>query len=215
MKRPLVTVLLLTACSAPVEDERFVAAFRCESDVVFDAWRGGDTLRIDFMNNEHILRAVAADGVEHYRGEGMEAWLDDGTALLLVGARRYECHLDESVMQAIERGVDYRAIGQEPGWLLEVFADQSFELHYDYGAEVAKFPWVAPRTLDGARKYAVESAGAQLEIDIAVAPCIDVMSGQPYPDTVTVRYRDASLERELSGCGRPLPALDGSNTPFL
>src|SRR5688500_19395613 len=35
--------------------------------------------------------------------------------------------------EAAERGIDFRAIGQEPGWYLEVDDGRSMRLVYDYG----------------------------------------------------------------------------------
>lgn len=201
-------VLLLSACSAPVEQERFVGAFRCDADVVFDAWRRGESLRIDFMGHEHVLQAVASAPASHYLGEAVEAWQQDDHFLVLLGARRYECPLDATVMAAINRGVDYRAVGQEPGWLLEVFRNRKFVLHFDYGGEIAELPYTSPRRGEGSRTHEVEHGGQQLTVSIEVAECHDAMSGQPYPDTVSVRYRDDTLDRELQGCGRPLPAAD-------
>lgn len=199
---------LLSACSAPVEQERFLGAYRCEADVVFDAWQRADTLRVDFMGQEHVLQSVATDESPHYAGESLEAWKMEDRFLVLLGSRRYECALDETIMRAIERGVDYRAVGQEPGWLLEIIRDKKIVLQYDYGGETVELPYGRPQPGEGSKTYEIESGEQELVVRVAVAPCHDAMSGQPYPDTVSVHYRDETLERELQGCGRPLPAGD-------
>lgn len=208
MRILLVLALLLSACSAPVEQERFLGAYRCEADVVFEAWQRAAGLRIDLMGQEHVLQTVASDELQHYAGENLEAWQEEDRFLVLLGSRRYECALDETVMRAIERGVDYRAVGQEPGWLLEIFRDEKMVLHYDYGGERAEFSYDRPQRGEGAMTYQLESGEQQLVVRMAIAPCHDAMSGQPYPDTVSVYYRDETLERELQGCGRPLPAAE-------
>lgn len=197
---------LLLACSFPDEEETWLGAFRCEPDVVFDAWRRGGELRIDLMDIERVLALVPETEPERFIAQGIEAWFEGGTARLRLGARLYECPPDETILGAVERGVDYRAIGQEPGWFLEIFNNDRFELHFDYGGQVARLSWSAPRDTNGGQRYTVESDTARLEVRVDVAPCFDAMSGQPYPDTVTVLYRDATLERELQGCGRPLAA---------
>lgn len=202
-------VVMLPACSAPVDQERFAGAYRCDADVVFDAWQRADALRLDFMGQEHVLQAVESDTPSHYAGDTLQAWQEEDRFLVLLDARRYECPLDETIMRAIESGVAYRAIGQEPGWLLEVFPDKEFVLHYDYGGETVQLPYVRPRATEGASTYTATSGERQLTIRIEIAPCQDVMSGQPYTDTVSVHYRDATLERELQGCGRPLPGQPG------
>lgn len=201
-------LVLFAACDLPEEEETWLGAFRCEPDVVFDAWRRGDELRIDLMEIEHVLTRVPETEPERFSAPGIEAWFEGGHAHLRLGARAYECPPDETILGAVARGVDYRAVGQEPGWFLEIFNDDRFELHFDYGGQVARLPWSAPHDSSGGHRYITESGKARLEIRVDAAPCVDAMSGQPYPDAVTVVYRDATLERELQGCGRPLPARD-------
>ena len=197
-------LILLGGCSLPGEEETWLGAFRCEPDLVFDAWRRGDELRIDMMEMEHVLTAVPETAGPQFRGGGIEAWFEGGNAHLRIGARLHECPPDETVLHAVARGVDCRAVGQEPGWFLEIFNNDHFDLHFDYGGQLARLPWSAPRRNSGGHRYFTESGRAQLEVRVETAPCFDAMSGQPYPDTVTVLYRDATLERELQGCGRTL-----------
>jgi uncharacterized membrane protein/ketosteroid isomerase-like protein len=74
---------------------------------------------------------------------------------------------------ARERGVDFRAVGQEPGWYLEMNNEKSMRLVWDYQDH-------------------------DLNIVIDSRPCQDGMSGAPYPNTVV-----ATIDgRELRGCGR-------------
>jgi uncharacterized membrane protein len=102
---------------------------------------------------------------------------------------------------ARQRGIDYRAVGQEPGWFLEIDHDAQLRLVYDYGERVVTALAPGPR-VDGTRTtYEVTSPAAVLVV-IERRPCADVMSGLPFPDSVVVTMMD----REVRGCGRRLDA---------
>lgn len=106
--------------------------------------------------------------------------------------------------EARRRGVDFRALGQEPGWYLEIDDGVRIHLVADYGEREAETPAPAPR---------VDSAGALLTYDARTEahalsvvihrepeerPCRDGMSGFAFAATVSVRL-DTMTYR---GCGR-------------
>ncbi|NWG54127.1 MAG: YbaY family lipoprotein [Hydrogenophilaceae bacterium] len=96
------------------------------------------------------------------------------------------------------RGVLFRAVGNEPGWLLDLFADR-FELSYDYGNRTLAAALPAPSAqAEGVTRYDVSAEGQALAILIRRTPCQDVMSGETFPASVTVTI-GAQL---LQGCGR-------------
>jgi heat shock protein HslJ/uncharacterized membrane protein len=104
------------------------------------------------------------------------------------------------------QGVEFRAIGQEPGWLVEL--DQGRELRYtgDYGE--TRFTAPAPEPVrDAASGTIIHTARAdsrELVVIIREAECQDAMSGEPFPLSVIVRYE----AKELRGCGRTLMTDD-------
>jgi putative lipoprotein len=102
--------------------------------------------------------------------------------------------------QARARGIDYRGIGQEPGWLLEIDEGRSLRLLYDYGQRSVDVAAPAPVTAGARRTYTARDAAQQLQVVIESAPCQDTMSGEPFPDTVRVTLNGL----ELRGCGRSL-----------
>jgi len=96
------------------------------------------------------------------------------------------------------RGVQFRAVGNEPGWLLDMFADR-LELSYDYGNTTITAPRPAPSAQTAAiTRYDVQAEGRAIAILIRAEPCEDVMSGETFPSTVTVMVGAQTLE----GCGR-------------
>ncbi len=89
----------------------------------------------------------------------------------------------------------YLALGQEPGWSLEITADQ---LRYtgDYGAVKIAEPNPGARTSSDSRSY----AGTRLAVTITPGPCTDTMSGRRFAEKVIVV---ADL-KTVSGCGGAL-----------
>ncbi|HYD86531.1 MAG TPA: hypothetical protein VEA80_03585 [Vitreimonas sp.] len=96
-------------------------------------------------------------------------------------------------------GVDFRAVGQEPGWILDIYTERRMRLVWDYGESAADFPLTPPTyPQEGATRYEAAQNGRTLAVTIRRAPCQDAMSGAPYPSTVEVVIDG----RTLNGCGK-------------
>jgi uncharacterized membrane protein len=108
----------------------------------------------------------------------------------------------DGIFFELSRDSDFRAVGQEPGWLIEIRHGRDMLLITDYGADtaVAPVPRVETDSATGARTY--HAMGARdLRVLIQPTACIDAMSGEPYETTVTITLDG----REYHGCGGPLP----------
>lgn len=96
------------------------------------------------------------------------------------------------------RGIDFRAVGNEPGWLLDLYANR-FELSYDYGNEQVAAALPAPTyPIEGQTRYDVSTGADVMAVTIQRYPCQDVMSGEMFPARVSVTINGRTLE----GCGR-------------
>lgn len=96
-------------------------------------------------------------------------------------------------------GVDFRGVGQEPGWLLDIYTQDRIRLLWDYGDSLADFPLPEPSyPQEGATRYETQAAGRTLVVTIRRFPCQDAMSGEAYPATVEILIDG----RTLNGCGR-------------
>jgi putative lipoprotein len=101
--------------------------------------------------------------------------------------------------QARAAGVDFRAVGQEPGWLLDIYTRGIIKFVWDYGERYSEFAIVEPtHPQEGLTRYEANSDGVALVVNIRRAPCQDAMSGEAYPSTVEVVVDG----RTLNGCGR-------------
>jgi len=96
------------------------------------------------------------------------------------------------------RGVAFRAIGQEPAWLLEITEGSSILLVTDYGQSRVTYDYTKPDINQNKRitQYQLDD----LTLKIEGKPCQDVMSGELFEVTVTLK----APNRELLGCGRAL-----------
>jgi heat shock protein HslJ/uncharacterized membrane protein len=131
-----------------------------------------------------------------------------GAPWTALGARLLELDRDRAlapwngVFFELVRDRDFRAVGQEPGWQLEIRNGSEMRLTYDYGKGTAVTP--APRTqLDaqtGTRTLHAQTEANDLRVEIVPVACSDSMSGRTFTSTVTVTLNG----RTLRGCGENL-----------
>lgn len=98
------------------------------------------------------------------------------------------------------RGVSFRAIGQEPGWLLEITTGTEILLVTDYGETRTAYPYVEPEVDPEHRRTRYVSGNRNVEILIEGKDCTDAMSGEQFSATVTITLG----EKQMAGCGRAL-----------
>lgn len=95
-------------------------------------------------------------------------------------------------------GADFRAVGNEPGWNLEIRAGNQLLLVTDYGKSRVELPLPEP-TLDPDARRTRWDAG-ELVLDVIGRPCRDTMSGEQFETQVLVTWEGQTLR----GCGRAL-----------
>jgi uncharacterized membrane protein len=100
--------------------------------------------------------------------------------------------------EARSRGIELRAVGNEPGWYLEVDEQAMMKLVYAYGERQANMPSPTARVADGVTTYDGVSDGHVMRVVIRTETCSDGMSDLSYPLAVSVAIDDVALR----GCGR-------------
>jgi membrane-bound inhibitor of C-type lysozyme len=226
---PHATLLLIAlwglgACtSSPGEVAAEAPAEALAPPVRYQAWRcddgrglatalveGSSTLRVRLADRQLRLAPVRKASGAAWEGEGVLVWMHGEAAMLEVDGTRAQCDIDRrrsADLEAAARGALLRALGNEPGWVLELAPD-AVVWTTDYGTRQLRFGapvrredpaasqtwWLAP---------APEGEGPGLRIAVAMGPCRDD-GDQPFPARVTVHLDG----RMLHGCGRYLsPAL--------
>ena len=154
---------------------------------------------------ERLSRVPSASGVR-YEGNGITVWTRENEALLEIDGEDYSpCALDwyASVWEDAKlRGVAFRGVGNEPGWLLEITSGERIRLLLDYGQRELVLPDPGPQTdRDAGRSvYRIESDTLGVTITLSAEPCPDTMDDRTYESTVVLRVGD----RTYRGCGRAL-----------
>lgn len=138
-----------------------------------------------------VACAPGAEAPEAHAPEPPMAAEAEGQAANLARMPRWE--------EARAAGVDFRGVGQEPGWMIDIYRSARIVLLLDYGESLAEFPLPAPSyPIEGATVYEARANGRTLRVTIQRAPCQDAMSGEPFPSAVEVVIDG----RTLNGCGR-------------
>lgn len=192
-----------TAGSSATEPASF--SYGCGGEFRFVArLKGGrESVRLVLPDTALTLpRVVSASGAKY--GEGPYVYWSHGEKARLDTPRRSftDCVNDEGGpgwLDAKARGVRFRAVGQEPGWILDVRRDGGIDIQADYGEKVFSLPPSEPETDRADRTaYRVETEAHRAAIVIEDVPCRDAMSGWPYESTVSMTLDG----REYQGCGR-------------
>jgi heat shock protein HslJ len=132
-------------------------------------------------------------------------WTELGGLLLEVDRDRALAPWD-GVFFVLARDRDFRGLGQEPGWQIELRKGLEMRFSYDYGKGTAATPAPRPRVdaKTGTQTFHAKTGANDLRLDIVPVRCEDSMSGKPYPTTATVTLNG----RTFRGCGEHLA------TPF-
>lgn len=202
-----VVVLILGGCAAPdttpgdTPDMEAVldrAFYVCPDDVVFSVDFLEGAARVDL--GDRVVRLAPADtGDGQYRGQGLDLRLEDGVAWLLAGDESLRCHAEgtgEVWRDAVRRGVVFRGMGQEPGWLVEIDAS-TMVLLLDYGTERIEVEAPSPSRTGEGLEYRARSSGHDIRLVVEDRRCRDAMSGEPFPSTTALEVNGRSFE----GCG--------------
>lgn len=101
--------------------------------------------------------------------------------------------------EARAAGVDFRGVGQEPGWMIDIYQQNRILLLLDYGESLTEFPLPTPTyPQEGATRYETQTDAHTLSVTIRRFPCEDVMSGEAFPASIEINIDG----RTLTGCGR-------------
>ena len=173
----------------------------------------GFTARIDrekawlFLPNQTVSLPLVPSGSGAKYSDGLIMfWSKGDDAVLEIGDERHStCNNNRAKAiweDAKLRGVDFRAIGNEPGWHLELTASEKVVFVGDYGQTRYEFAAPEPFVDQHARTafYKVRDGKHDLTIVIEGRPCHDSMSGERFETTAIVLLDG----KKYRGCGKAL-----------
>jgi heat shock protein HslJ len=101
----------------------------------------------------------------------------------------------------------FRAVGQEPSWLLRINAGQA-ELITDFGQRSVTLPLTGTEHDGPVTRFTAADAAHRLAATVTRGVCRDTMSGMPHPFSVSV-VMDGT---QMNGCGgEPISLLTDRN----
>ncbi|MGH8249775.1 MAG: META domain-containing protein [Steroidobacteraceae bacterium] len=190
--------LRLTTSAATSPVGRCGAPSYATSRVQGDAW-----LASEYKLPAGSVEPLAARGQSRLMRVscGGTPWAAFGGLLLEIDADRVLAPWD-GVFFELERDRDFRAVGQEPGWQLEIHKGTEMRFTYDYGKGAASTPAPAPQvdSSNGTQTYRAVREANELQVVIVPVACTDAMSGRPFKTTVSVTLNG----RTFRGCGEEL-----------
>lgn len=150
-----------------------------------------------------LSQARSASGTL-YEESDISFWSKGDEALLIVADQYHQnCRLlPERVPweDARRRGVDFRGVGNEPGWFVEIQEGQQMLLVLDYGTRRVLIPKPAQEGEVGSRVYSGTSGKQDVRVEVIETPCVDTMNGNTFPARVAVTLNDIVYQ----GCGERL-----------
>ena len=180
--------------------------FTCEDDFRFTARTQNGTAWLFLRRGTLQLPAVSsADGEQYQDGENT-LWIKGDEAMLSGQKRTHKaCKNDRRKAiweHAKLNGVDFRAVGNEPGWILEISSKADILFLADYGQSRHSFTGaeVTSATQLVTTIYERNNETDRIEVTITGTRCGDSMSDEKFPLTVSVRLN----ETVYRGCGKAL-----------
>ncbi|MFZ0390516.1 MAG: MliC family protein [Calditrichia bacterium] len=187
-----------------LDSETYV--FDCESGRTFTVRIEGNTAILFLPDNPvRLPRIESASGAKYSDGKIL-FWSKGDTARIQLHSRTYRNCLENPGRSrwahARLNGVDFRAVGNEPGWYLEITGGGETVFVTDYGQSEYHFTTPEPEVdrEAGRSEYLMENNNRQMKVILEGKWCRDNATGEQFETTVTVRIDG----RVFHGCGRVL-----------
>jgi len=141
-----------------------------------------------------------------YRGPDISFHYHNGQARLELPDSRYEHCRNNTQRAAWENarlnGVDFRATGSAPDWILELTLDGDMQLFTGTDHKHYDFTTPEPVIIESARKtlYSAQNKSHQIIVELNGKPCRDPVTDETREVTVNISLDD----RRLKGCGSAL-----------
>ncbi len=200
--RLLLTLVMSLSLSAEIKENNFFV-YNCSDDYHFvvelqkgEAWLFLPTGTVKAMQQQ------SASGVK-YSVDNIVYWSKGYEATLDVGKKRYRCKND-GIAATFERaklsGVAFRAIGNEPGWILEITSDKQVLFLTNLGQDKTYFEVIEKFSDYSSTEYEMHSNNNVMHVRIENSRCRDTMVDRVYESTVYINFDGVNMK----GCGKAL-----------
>lgn len=191
------------AAAAPEIGRTFV--FDCDGDVSFTARFGPGEMALwapKSVGGAYQVLSIARSGSGARYVEGDTVFWNKGdlATIEIAGQRFVDCRSTPSKVpwaDAKRLGATFRALGNEPAWYVEIFADR-LVIVTELGAKRTELAHGGAVVEAGRMTYRAGAAGREATVVIDRRACADSMSGEGFEAAATVSFE----HRTLLGCGR-------------
>ena len=177
-----------------------IQAYEC-NNYKFSADTAFEDATLYLPDRTVVLDKVRSASGAKYQNSDILFWNKGDGALLEKEGNTYNCQRNTLLEPRItggKRPVDFRAIGNEPGWLVEIVDGHSIRILTDYGNNKVATSAPSPQLTEKAKIYEAETEAHKIRIVIVQQPCTDTMSGEQFESQVTI-----DLDGEtFTGCGQ-------------
>lgn len=174
------------------------------SQIEFVARMTVDEMAVWFEGRHLVLLRVPSASGEKYEGDDVVFWSQGDEAFVEMGKQRFDgCELAPKRVpweDARRRGVDFRAVGNEPGWYVEIRHDSHILFVADYGNTRVLMTEPVSSTEDEISIYSARNGHNEMKVEIIDETCTDSMAGDTFASQVTLSYAGEAYR----GCGTTL-----------
>ena len=147
------------------------------------------------------LPRLPGNQTETYASDDVTVSIRDSGIEVRHGTVKMTCSNDRRAAiweHAKLNGASFRAVGNEPGWVVLIYRGEAVKIVADYGETVLDLAYTEPIEDSATRTATWILEGAQ--ITVRGEPCADSMSDENFPVTVELVMNG----RRYPGCGRAL-----------
>ena len=173
-------------------------------DLLVSARTQRNGVQLSFSGREITLPPVqSASGAKYGDGKGNEFWSKgEESVLMLDGKNVGNCTRSERASpwdEAKSRNVGFRAVGNEPGWFVEVGQGEAPALRAELGYGERELDIANAKPLSSAAPgfFGIATDGTNVELRIQREICNDGMSGEAFEASAELVVGDKSYK----GCG--------------
>ena len=183
-----------------------IYVYECSDGFGFVASVQGEKAWLFLPGKTISLPHVPSASGAKYSEDQITYWSKDDEALLTIGDEKHTGCKNNRALAIWEdaklRGVDFRAVGNEPGWNLEIFTGEKIVFVGNYGQ--TRYAFITPEpSIDQQTRttiYNVQNDKHKLSVILKGSRCNDTMSGEAFETTVTVILDG----KKYRGCGKAL-----------
>lgn len=181
--------------------------YECSDAYTFTANIGSNKARLFLPEKTLTLGHAFSISESKFSTGGTTLWIKEDVARLEVDSVMHEnCYNNPAKAiweHAKLNGVDFRAVGNQPSWILEMVNGKNI-IFADYDSKINRYMFNRPKQVSdqamGETVFKVTNKDHVLLVTIIGKPCHDTVSGELFNFSVTVKLDD----KLFTGCGRAL-----------